>query len=91
MGQGHYCGVVWGETGELEHPLFARRDPDTFAVNPDGGLFWLAERHRLPQAAEASARIERAVDKVYAGGIKPFEFGGSSGTIDVTTAILAAL
>src|SRR5689334_10457750 len=54
-------------------------------------LDWLAERHGLSQAAEASVRIERAVDKVYAGGIKPFEFGGWSGTVDVTTAILAAL
>src|SRR5262249_9888130 len=39
-------------------------------------LDWLAERNGLEQAAEASERITRGVDQVYAGGIKPFEFGG---------------
>ena len=34
---------------------------------------------------------ERAVDKAYAGGIKPTEFGGSNGTADMTKAVLAAL
>ena len=42
-------------------------------------------------AAEAGERIERAVDKAYAGGIKPMEFGGSNGTADITKAVLAAL
>ena len=40
---------------------------------------------------EAGERIERAVDKVYAGGIKPMEFGGSNGTADIARAVLAAL
>jgi 3-isopropylmalate dehydrogenase len=31
------------------------------------------------------------VDKAYADGIKPTEFGGSNGTADVTKAVLAAL
>ena len=35
--------------------------------------------------------ITRAVDKVYADGIKPFEFGGRNGTADVAKAVLAAL
>jgi 3-isopropylmalate dehydrogenase len=54
-------------------------------------LDWLAEKHGIESAAEAGARIERAVDKVYADGIKPFEFGGSNGTADLTKAVLAAL
>ena len=54
-------------------------------------LDWLAEKHGIESAAEAGERIERAVDKVYADGIKPFEFGGSNGTADVTKAVLAAL
>jgi 3-isopropylmalate dehydrogenase len=54
-------------------------------------LDWLAERNGLELAAEASERIVRAVDQVYAGGIKPFEFGGSHGTADVAKAVLAAL
>ena len=40
-------------------------------------LDWLADKHGLEGAAEAGERIERAVDKVYAEGIKPMEFGGT--------------
>jgi 3-isopropylmalate dehydrogenase len=54
-------------------------------------LDWLADKHGLESASEAGERIERAIDKVYAGGIKPFEFGGSNGTADVTKAVLAEL
>jgi 3-isopropylmalate dehydrogenase len=54
-------------------------------------LDWLADKHGLESATEAAENIERAVDKVYADGIKPFEFGGSNGTADVAKAVLAAL
>src|ERR1700733_3826663 len=54
-------------------------------------LDWLAHQHGLESAAEAGARIERAVDKVYAQGIKPMEFGGKNGTADIGNAVLAAL
>jgi 3-isopropylmalate dehydrogenase len=54
-------------------------------------LDWLSDKHELPAAAEAAQRIERAVDKAYAGGIKPMEFGGDNGTADITKAVLEAL
>src|SRR3982074_3820031 len=54
-------------------------------------LDWLADKHGLESAAEAGERIERAVDKVYADGIKPMEFGGRNGTADIARAVLAAL
>src|SRR6266481_2068981 len=54
-------------------------------------LDWLADKHGIEAAAEAGERIERAVDKVYADGIKPMEFGGSNGTADIAKAVLAAL
>lgn len=54
-------------------------------------LDWLADKHGVESAAEAGEMIERAVDKVYAGGIKPMEFGGSNGTADITKAVLQAL
>lgn len=54
-------------------------------------LDWLAEKHGVESAAEAGETIERAVDQVYAGGIKPMEFGGSNGTADITKAVLGAL
>ena len=54
-------------------------------------LDWLADKHGLESAAEASEAIARAVDKTYAAGIRPFEFGGNDGTADITKAVLAAL
>lgn len=54
-------------------------------------LDWLADKHGVESAAEAGAQIERAVDQIYAGGIKPMEFGGSNGTADIASAVLAAL
>jgi 3-isopropylmalate dehydrogenase len=54
-------------------------------------LDWLADKHGLESAAEACETIERAVDKAYAGGIKPIEFGGGNGTADIAKAVLAAL
>src|SRR2546422_9667034 len=54
-------------------------------------LDWLADKHGLESAAEAGETIERAVDKVYADGLKPMEFGGRNGTADITKAVLAAL
>jgi 3-isopropylmalate dehydrogenase len=54
-------------------------------------LDWLADKHGIEAAAEAGERIERAVDQVYAGGIKPIEFGGSNGTADIAKAVLAVL
>ncbi len=54
-------------------------------------LDWLADRHGLESAAEAAESIERAVDKAYADGIKPMEFGGSNGTADIARAVLAVL
>lgn len=54
-------------------------------------LDWLADKHGVECAAEAGEQIERAVDQVYTGGLKPMEFGGSNGTADITRAVLAAL
>ncbi len=54
-------------------------------------LDWLADRHGHSPAAAAATRIERAVDRAFAGGLKPCEFGGADGTAAVAKAVLAAL
>jgi len=54
-------------------------------------LDWLADKHGIEGAAEAGEKIEQAVDKAYAGGIKPMEFGGRNGTADIAKAVLEAL
>jgi 3-isopropylmalate dehydrogenase len=54
-------------------------------------LDWLAERHGHSPAAQAAERIERAVDRAYAAGLKPCEYGGSDGTAAVAKAVMTAL
>jgi 3-isopropylmalate dehydrogenase len=54
-------------------------------------LDWLADKHEHTPAADAARRIERAVDKAFAGGMKPMEFGGPDGTNAVAKAVIAAL
>src|SRR5437868_14493799 len=50
-------------------------------------LDWLAERHGHSAAAAAARAIERAVDRAFAAGLKPCEFGGPDGTAAVAKAI----
>jgi len=54
-------------------------------------LDWLADKHDHQPAAEAAQHIERAVDKAYAGGVKPMEYGGKDGTAAISKAVLDAL
>jgi len=54
-------------------------------------LDWLSERHDHAPAAEAAQRIERAVDRAFAKGLKPCEFGGPDGTTAVGKAVMNAL
>src|SRR6266850_238103 len=50
-------------------------------------LDWLAERHQHAGAAGAAQAIERAVDRAFAGGLRPCEFGGPDGTASVARAV----
>jgi 3-isopropylmalate dehydrogenase len=68
-----------------------KANPTAMILSAAMMLDWLADKHGVETAAEAGERIERAVDTVYAGGIKPMEFGGSNGTADISRAVLAAL
>src|SRR6185295_15584086 len=68
-----------------------KANPTAMILSTAMMLDWLADKHGLESAAEAGERIEQAVDKAYADGIKPMEFGGSNGTADVAKAVLAAL
>jgi 3-isopropylmalate dehydrogenase len=51
-------------------------------------LDWLAERHACAAAAQAARAIEAAVERAFASGIKPCEFGGTDGTAAITAAVL---
>ena len=55
-------------------------------------LDWLAERHGLPECAEAGRRIDAAVADVLAEGRpRPVDLGGTDGTEAVTRAVVEAL
>ena len=54
-------------------------------------LDWLGDKHGHAPANTAAERIDAAVDRAFAGGLKPCEFSGRDGTAAVAKAILAAL
>ena len=55
-------------------------------------LDWFAERHGLPECAEAGRRIDAAVaDVLTEGRPRPVDLGGTDGTEAVTRAVVAAL
>ena len=54
-------------------------------------LDWLADRHGHGGAAQAARAIETAVDRAFAAGLKPCEFGGHDGTTAIASAVSRAL
>src|ERR1700736_6011781 len=54
-------------------------------------LDWLADRHGHDGAAQAARTIEQAVDRAFAAGLRPCEFGGSDGTAAIAAAVLREL
>jgi 3-isopropylmalate dehydrogenase len=68
-----------------------KANPTAMILSAAMMLDWLADKHDHAPAAEAASRIERAVERAYAGGIKPMEFGGGDGTASIAKAVMAAL
>jgi 3-isopropylmalate dehydrogenase len=68
-----------------------KANPTAMILSAAMMLDWLADKHAHKPAAEAAQRIERAVDKAYASGIKPMEYGGKDGTVAIASAVIKAL
>ncbi len=68
-----------------------KANPTAMLLSAAMMLEWLGDKHEHSPAKDAAQRIERAVDKAFAGGLKPMEFGGPDGTAGVTKAVIAAL
>jgi 3-isopropylmalate dehydrogenase len=68
-----------------------KANPTAMILSAAMMLDWLADKFDHPTAAEAGQRIEHAVDKAYASGIKPMEYGGKDGTAAISGAVLKAL
>jgi 3-isopropylmalate dehydrogenase len=54
-------------------------------------LDWLGEKHGHAAAHQAAELVRAAVDLAFVEGLKPYEYGGSDGTAEITRRILAAL
>jgi 3-isopropylmalate dehydrogenase len=51
-------------------------------------LDWLGDKHEVEAATTAGLLLERAVDEAFGSGlVKPYEFGGRSGTRDIARAV----
>lgn len=69
-----------------------KANPTAMLLSAGMMLDWLGHRHTDPRMTDGAALIDRAVEHVFAGGqVRPFEFGGSHGTADITQAVIAAL
>ena len=68
-----------------------KANPTAMILSAAMMLDWLADKHDVPVAAEAAQRIDAAVDKAYAGGLKPMEYGGTDGTAAISKAVMTAL
>ncbi len=68
-----------------------KANPTAMILSAAMMLDWQADKHDHQPAADAALRIERAVDKAYAGGIKPMEYGGKDGTKAIASAVMTAL
>jgi 3-isopropylmalate dehydrogenase len=66
-------------------------NPSAMILSTAMMLDWLADKHDHAPAAAAAQRIEAAVDKAFARGIRPPDLGGADGTAAVAKAVLAAL
>lgn len=69
-----------------------KANPTAMLLSAAMMLDWLADRSGDGRLADGAALIERAVAQVFAqGSIRPIEFGGPSGTTDITRAVIEAL
>ncbi|HYF57453.1 MAG TPA: isocitrate/isopropylmalate dehydrogenase family protein [Burkholderiaceae bacterium] len=69
-----------------------RANPTATILSAAMMLDWLAERHADPRLADASLRLERAVDEAFGSGrVRPFEFGGGDGTAAIAGAVASNL
>ena len=69
-----------------------KANPTAMILSAAMMLDWLGDRYGDVRLADGAALINRAVEQVFSTGVvRPYEFGGHSGTADVTTAIVAAL
>ena len=69
-----------------------RANPTAMFLSAVMMLEWLGERHGAAPCLAAADTLRRAVERPFAEGrVQPYEFGGRSGTADITRAVIDAL
>jgi 3-isopropylmalate dehydrogenase len=107
LGAGLVGGMGMAPSGDVgdRHALFqpahgsapdiagtGKANPTAMFLSAVMMLEWLAERHGLPGCNEAADALRSAVERPFQQGrVKPFEFGGASGTAEITRAVVDAL
>ncbi len=69
-----------------------KANPTAMLLSAAMMLDWLAERHGETRLSDGAMIIEQAVEQVFAQGlVRPMEFGGPNGSVDITNAVLARI
>ena len=69
-----------------------KANPTAMLLSAAMMLEWLGARHGEAKLTEAAQLLGRAIEAPFAGKtLLPFEFGGRSGTADITRAVIAAI
>lgn len=69
-----------------------RANPTATLLSAAMMLEWLGERDGNAAARTAGGLLSGAIERAFAGGrVVPYEFGGASGTADITRAVIASL
>lgn len=69
-----------------------KANPTAMILSAAMMLDWLGDRHDDTRLKDGASLIERAVEDVFSSvQVRPFEFGGTSGTADIARAVIGAL
>ena len=107
LGAGLIGGMGMAPSGDIgdHHALFqpahgsapdiagtGRANPTAMLLSAAMMLEWLADRHGVPAGAETAGLLRKAVERAFAEKrVRPFEFGGKSGTPEIAGAVLEFL
>jgi 3-isopropylmalate dehydrogenase len=107
LGAGLIGGMGMAPSGDVgdRHALFqpahgsapdiagtGKANPTAMFLSAVMMLEWLGDRHGLSACGEAADVLRSAIERPYLQGcVKPFEFGGSSGTAEITRAVIDSL
>ncbi len=69
-----------------------KANPTAMILSAAMMLDWLGDRHDDIRLKDGAGLIDRAVEQVFSSGqVRPFEFGGTSSTADITRAVIGGL